>query len=39
MTVDVTPLTQPTEEKTRALRDADGVKPIRELCRERSISE
>jgi putative transposase len=28
-----------TEEKIRALREADGGKPIREVCQERNISE
>jgi len=28
-----------TEEKIRALREADGGKPIREVCQERNLSE
>ncbi len=28
-----------TEEKIRALREADGGRPIREVCQERNISE
>ena len=28
-----------TEDKIRALREADGGKPIREVCQERNISE